>query len=868
VIPPREIFTLARQDPGKAAPLADEAVGRARRTGEDDALAWALLALAVVRRAQRRHSEADRLLAGALRLGRQLGDRELEAHGLLVRHNVRTEQGRDASARADLTAALTAASTAHADDAQARQELVARVTLASAVLDHNAGRLDSAERLYRRLVGGADDWIVANNLAIVVAERGAYAEASRHADQAVALAGGAPARLAPALQTRAWIATRAGRLAEGMRDFDDAARVNEEAGLPLGEYYAEYADAMADLRLLPEAEASARRAVEEFAAAGAALMGAEAQLRLAQVELLRGDAARARQDALAAADALGRQRRTARRDRALLVGLEARLHEGSVDDADVASARRAAARVERSGQLTAAVEAHLVAGRLALSRSMTTTARDELRRSAGLASGGSVLVRVRGRLADALEARTRGDAPATLKAASAGLRDLARHRSGLPTMELRALASGHGAELGELGLRAVIGGGRPADVLAWLERTRAAALTVRAADTRDEDGRDGEEHDHERAAPYAPVDATPAATRGVGHEGSDFPVSTSWSLAPVTVSALGALTRFPGMAALRRLLDGRALVEYARLDGRLVAVVVESRHSRVVELGAERDVVDHLGALFFALRRLATPRSDAAAAAARASADLRLGTLRRELVEPLGLAPDAEVVVVPVGPLHGVPWSAMFDGPVALAPSAAAWAHTAAEPRRDDGSVVLVAGPGLPGAREEIDALRGLHPGAVVIGPDESAALEVARAASRADLAHLACHGTLRADNPMFSSVLLADGPVTVKQLQRTAVAPRRLVLASCHAGADVHYAGNETLGFVTAMLAQGTAGIVASIAAIPDVEVVDLMHALHTALVRGETLAHALHGARAQIDSDAPGGFVNWTTFAAHGAA
>ena len=165
-------------------------------------------------------------------------------------------------------------------------------------------------------------------------------------------------------------------------------------------------------------------------------------------------------------------------------------------------------------------------------------------------------------------------------------------------------------------------------------------------------------------------------------------------------------------------------------------------------------------------------------------------------------------------------------------------------------------------------ALSGLHPGAVVLEPPDSAAMTVARASVRADLTHLAAHGSARADNPMFSSVLLADGPVTVQELQQTTVAPRRLVLASCHSGADVAYAGGETLGFVTAMLAQGTAGVVASIAAVPDVEAVDLMVALHTHLRGGATMARALHAARAQIDRSTPGGFVNWCTFSAHGAA
>ena len=107
----------------------------------------------------------------------------------------------------------------------------------------------------------------------------------------------------------------------------------------------------------------------------------------------------------------------------------------------------------------------------------------------------------------------------------------------------------------------------------------------------------------------------------------------------------------------------------------------------------------------------------------------------------------------------------------------------------------------------------------------------------------------------MFSSLLLADGPVTVQELHGAGVAPHRLVLASCHSGADVAYVGDEVLGFVSAMLAQGTAGVVASIAAVPDVAAVDLMLELHRGLRDGQTLARALHAARGRIDRRQPRG-------------
>jgi CHAT domain-containing protein len=300
-------------------------------------------------------------------------------------------------------------------------------------------------------------------------------------------------------------------------------------------------------------------------------------------------------------------------------------------------------------------------------------------------------------------------------------------------------------------------------------------------------------------------------------------------------------------------------------------VVIEPRTSRIAALGPLGPVQEQLRALLFALRRLAQPRPQAQLAAARASADVRIRRLTELLLHPLRVAAGIELVIVPVPRLQGVPWSALHGGPVCLAPSATFWARSAqaaqARPHAG-GSVVLVAGPNLRGAAAEVDSLAVIHPSAARITPPASTADMVAGALADADLAHLACHGTLRADNPMFSSLLLSDGPLTVQELYARGLAPHRLILASCESGTLVSYAGDEVLGFVGALLARGTAGILASAAVVPDVQAVDLMTAVHRRLASGATLAHALYEARESQDTDDPGRYVNWCTFNAHGAA
>ncbi len=863
VIHARRLVDEAASDPRRVEDDVRGLVRTAERVRDRTALALGLRALATVHRARWEHGDAARLLDRALRIARADGLALVEAEVRGARAAVRHGQGRLVAARRDVDAALGALAAAPVAARAERGRLRAYLELQLAVLDHNAGRLRDAEVRYRRIAGAphrsADVTVrVTNNLALVLAARGAYEEALASSGRAVeAAAALGPATLAVAQQTHAWITVHQGRLTAGMAEFDAAAQAYARAGVPLGEYHVELADAMADLRLLPEAVEAAQSAVDALSAAGVWLVAVEAQVRLARLLLQSGEPDRAQEIATDVAARSGAQGRAAWRDRARVVEVQARLARERAEPGDVGVARRAAAGLERAGNLTEAAEAYLVAGRAAVAAGRAATGREALASAARLAHRGPLLLRVRGRLARATAARAAGDPAGTVREARAGLRDLAAHRGTLPTMELRALASGHGAELGQMGLAVLTRAAGPGRVLRWMEQTRAAALLARLP----------VEPLADRTADTSPWPAPAAATRAAPRPGTvtdggpDRP-----SGATVEGGPSGDWRDPPSLATLRAALDGRVLVEVGRCEGRYVAVVVARRAARVVDLGPQDAVDEPLRALVFALRRLAEPRSAASAAAARTSAELRLRVLHELLVAPLGVDPDAELVVVPVGRLHGVPWAALHDGPVALAPSATAWTGTLRPPA--GGGTVLVAGAGLVAAQEEVDALASLHPGAHVLGAAASRAADVVRALASADLAHLACHGVPRADNPMFSSLVLADGPVTVQQLHRAGAAPRRLVLASCHSGADVSYAGDEVLGFVSAMLARGTAGVVASIAAVPDVEVVDLMVGLHRRLAAGETMARALHGARAELDRTTPAGFVNWCTFGAHGAA
>ncbi|HEX2301752.1 MAG TPA: CHAT domain-containing protein, partial [Pseudonocardiaceae bacterium] len=468
--------------------------------------------------------------------------------------------------------------------------------------------------------------------------------------------------------------------------------------------------------------------------------------------------------------------------------------------------------------------------------------------------------------AAALAGRLRQRDDTVLEHSLAGLTDLARHRAALASVELRALASGHGAELGALGLAALAQSRSAARVLDWMERTRAAALAVVdppvAGSVEAELGALRTVHAEILAARQTGTEPRHLLARQAAIEHRIRRVTWKHrSPGAITATALSTAT-------LRRLLDGQVLVEYDVVDGDVVAVVLTPRRTRVVRLGAFGRIRDETQAFLFALRRLARGGTGTALGAARRSAEHALTELAEALIAPLGLPEREGLVVVPAGELQRVPWSALHTRPVTVAPSASLWARTRLLRCAPDAPVVLVAGPELPGASAEIDALRGLYEHPTVLVPPASRVQAVTRALHGAGLAHLACHGDIRPDNPTFSSLLLSDGQLTVQELDQRAVAPHRLVLAACESGSDAIFAGNETLGFVSTLIARGTAGLVASSVVVPDWNVVALMQALHAGLRRGQTLAQALHHARAAVDPQDAASFVSVCAFNAFGAA
>ena len=129
---------------------------------------------------------------------------------------------------------------------------------------------------------------------------------------------------------------------------------------------------------------------------------------------------------------------------------------------------------------------------------------------------------------------------------------------------------------------------------------------------------------------------------------------------------------------------------------------------------------------------------------------------------------------------------------------------------------------------------------------DDATAQAVARALEGRRLAHVAAHGTFRADNPQFSSLELADGPLTVYDLERIARPPQWIVLSACDAGRSAVHPGRRAHGHERRPVVAGDAGDRVERGTGARRRRHPVMVTLHEELARGRGLARALATAQA----------------------
>ncbi|MBT2227486.1 CHAT domain-containing protein [Nonomuraea sp. NEAU-A123] len=841
-------------------------------------------AIGILRREFGDLDAAIRELRQAVRLARRSGSPDREADvlatlGIALLQHGRTRPGLSAL---DTAAALAGGTT--------RARVLFRRAGARWILGRHGEALDDLEIAAPALLGAGDTVWAARALTLrghVRLARGSVALADedfRVAQRMFATTSQEHDSVV-AIQNRGVVAFRAGDLPAALDLLDEADRGFQALGTPMFDLAADRCAVLLAAGLARDALEQADGALGHLARLrGQATMRAELLLIAARAALLAGDPGTARARAGEARALFAGQRRAWWAAHAQLILIQTALTEatapigrtagggavsgssagqsdggmgsggGVVSARSLGEAGRLAARLATLGS-PEVWQAHLLAGRTALVLGRAREADHHLAEAARARHRGPATARAGGWLAEALRAAAAGRPRRLLYACRAGLALIEEHRLAFGSSELRALATAHGAELVTLAQRHWLRAGRPRHLLAWTERWRATSLEVPPVRPPD---------DHWLLAQLAALRETDHLLGRARSEGSSSAATLERDrdrlearvrAATLRVRGAGARDDDPGPGGRRLLaaIGGGRLVELVVVDGVLYALLCGDGRVRRFTVGPAAAAVTEIEFARSRLRRLAYQDRTAPQELARLGA-----RLERALLGPVATRLGNErqsggpLVVVPPSTLHGAPWGllpALRRRAFSVAPSAAAWlrARTAVPPA--DGGVVLVRGPGVANADGEVRSIAELYAEAAgpatVLADGSATAQGVLAAIDGCRLAHLAAHGTFRADSPLFSSLLLDDGPLTVYDLERLRRAPYRLVLSSCDSGQVAAVGADEVLGPATALLRLGTAGIVASVVPVNDEAAVPVMVALHDGLRRGLSLAEALCAAR-----------------------
>ena len=134
----------------------------------------------------------------------------------------------------------------------------------------------------------------------------------------------------------------------------------------------------------------------------------------------------------------------------------------------------------------------------------------------------------------------------------------------------------------------------------------------------------------------------------------------------------------------------------------------------------------------------------------------------------------------------------------------------------------LITGPGLSEVAEEVAMVAASYRSTEsLVGDDATVAASLALL-DRSHTAHIACHGHFRRDSPMFSSLILADGPLTVYDLESLATPPTLVVLPACNAGSASVSVGDELIGTASALLGTGVRSVIAPMTVVNDAATVE----------------------------------------------
>jgi CHAT domain-containing protein len=213
-----------------------------------------------------------------------------------------------------------------------------------------------------------------------------------------------------------------------------------------------------------------------------------------------------------------------------------------------------------------------------------------------------------------------------------------------------------------------------------------------------------------------------------------------------------------------------------------------------------------------------------------------------------------QLIVVPYGPSHAVPFHALFDGHRYLTEQLEVWTTPSSSllnlcsqrARRELGTALVLGYSGgfLPGVLDEARRVSALLGGACYLEADATREV-VLEEGPKHQILHLAAHGEARLDNPVFAHISLADGQLGMADIFNIRLDGAMVTLSACETGRSAVVGGDELVGLSRGFLFAGASTLVQSLWRVDDVSTAALMEKFYTLLRAGKAPGAALRAAQ-----------------------
>jgi CHAT domain-containing protein len=129
------------------------------------------------------------------------------------------------------------------------------------------------------------------------------------------------------------------------------------------------------------------------------------------------------------------------------------------------------------------------------------------------------------------------------------------------------------------------------------------------------------------------------------------------------------------------------------------------------------------------------------------------------------------------------------------------------------------------------------------MGP-EATVDQLRKTAAKSRFLHIAAHGEFRTDNPMFSSIRMADSYLSVYDFYDLRLRAELVTLSGCGTGLSVVTSGDELLGLVRGLLYSGTRAVLLTLWDVNDKSTADFMKCFYAKMAQTNDKSDALRQA------------------------